>query len=347
MRAGRHGKEEGGTAAGAMAARADGRRPDDLTGEVALVTGGSRGLGLLIARELARRGCRLAIAARDTAELDNAVAGLRAQGAEVTAIACDITAADAPLQLVGAVVERFGRLDILVNNAGIIGVGPVQSTGPDGYEAAWQTMTFAPVRLTLAALPVMQRQEHGRIVNIASIGGKVSVPHLLPYCTAKFGLVGFSEGLRAELGRGPVTVTTVVPGLMRTGSHVHAEFTGHRDAEFTWFSLGASLPLLSMDAERAARRIVEAVRQRRSELILTPLAQVAARAAGLSPGLTGALLSLTRQLVLPAATAENGKPVPGRRLSPVLGSQAFGWLTSLGRAGVRRYNQENQNADEG
>ena len=143
-------------------------------------------------------------------------------------------------------------------------------------------MTMAPVRLALAALPVMRAQGHGRIVTITSIGGKLSVPHLLPYSTAKFAAAGFSEGLRAELGGGPVTVTTVVPGLMRTGSHVRAEFAGRKDQEFTWFSLGASLPLVSMDAERAARQIVAAVAARRPEVFLTPAAQVVGRLAGLA-----------------------------------------------------------------
>jgi short-subunit dehydrogenase len=127
-------------------------------------------------------------------------------------------------------------------------------------------MALAPVRLALAALPVMREQSHGRIVTITSLGGKIAVPHLVPYCAAKFAAVGFSEGLRAELGRDPVTVTTVVPGLMRTGSHVQALFTGQADKEFTWFSLGASLPLVSMDAERAARQIVEGVRRRGAEI---------------------------------------------------------------------------------
>ena len=122
-------------------------------------------------------------------------------------------------------------------------MGPAVSTSPADYEVALATMAMAPVRLALAALPVMRAQGHGRIVTITSIGGKVSVPHLLPYSTAKFAAVGFSEGLRAELGQGPVTITTVVPGLMRTGSHVRAEFAGRREQEFTWFSLGASLPL--------------------------------------------------------------------------------------------------------
>lgn len=231
-------------------------REDDLADEVAVVTGASRGLGLLLATELARRGCRLLLCARDGAELDRAAHRLRETGAQVATVACDIAREEAAGLLVDAAREHYGRLDILISNAGIIRVGPTLSTTPADYEAAMATMAMAPVRLALAALPVMRAQGHGRIVTITSIGGKVSVPHLLPYSTAKFAAVGFSEGLRAELGRGPVTVTTVVPGLMRTGSHVRAEFAGRREQEFTWFSLGASLPLVSMNAERAARQIV-------------------------------------------------------------------------------------------
>jgi len=173
------------------------------------------------------------LCARDIAELNHAATRLRKAGADVTTVACDVTREESAGQLIDAAREHYGRLDILINNAGIIRVGPVQSTSPADYEAALAAMAVAPVRLTLAALPVMQAQGHGRIVTITSIGGKLGVPHLLPYSTAKFAAVGFSEGLRAELGRGPVTVTTVVPGLMRTGSHVQAEFAGRRDQEFT------------------------------------------------------------------------------------------------------------------
>ena len=280
-----------GALAGAAALTAR-RAPDDLRGEVAIVTGASRGLGLLLARELARQGCPLVICARDPAELDRAAAQLREAGADVTAVACDVTDEATPSRLVQAALERHGRLDIVISNAGIIQVGPVQQASPEHFEAALDTMALAPARLALAALPVMRSQGHGRIVTIASIGGKLSVPHLLPYSTAKFAAVGFSEGLRAELGRGPVTVTTVVPGLMRTGSHLQARFTGQAGKEFTWFALGASLPLISMDAERAARQIIGAVRQRRAEVILTPAAQLISRIAGLAPGLTSDALQL-------------------------------------------------------
>ncbi|MBV9792498.1 MAG: SDR family NAD(P)-dependent oxidoreductase [Actinobacteria bacterium] len=314
------------------------RAEDDLRGEVAVVTGASRGLGLLLATELAGRGCRLLICARDEAELDEAAARLRATGAEVATVTCDLTGAGAAERLVEAARERYGRLDIVVANAGIIRVGPVESTTPADYETAVALMALAPVRLALAALPVMQAQGHGRIVTITSIGGKLSVPHLLPYSTAKFAAVGFSEGLRAELGRRPVTVTTVVPGLMRTGSHLNAEFAGRQDEEFTWFGLGASLPVISMDAERAARQIVAGVAQRRPEVLLTPAGQVVSRLAAVSPGLTATVLHAVQNLALPAPDAD-GQAEPGRQLRPSLPEPVYGALTTLGRAAAQRFNQ--------
>jgi short-subunit dehydrogenase len=319
------------------------RAQDDLHGEVAVITGASRGLGLLLARELAGQGCPLVICARDAAELERAAGELRAAGAEVTTVACDVTDEATPQLLIDAAVQRYGRLDILVSNAGVIQVGPVQAAQIGHYETAVNTMALAPARLALTALPVMRRQGHGRIVTIGSIGGKISVPHLLPYSTAKFAAVGFSEGLRAELGRGPVTVTTVVPGLMRTGSHLQARFTGQPSKEFTWFSLGASLPLVSMDAERAARQIIAAVRQRRAEIILTPAGQLVSRAAGIVPGLTSEILHLVQRLALPAPSGEPGTAVAdeaqGHELRPAMGKKAFDRLTTLGRDAASRFNE--------
>ena len=319
------------------------RAQDDLHGEVAVVTGASRGLGLLLARELAGQGCPLVICARDAAELERAADELRAAGAEVTTVACDVTDEATPQLLIDTAVQRYGRLDILVSNAGVIQVGPVQAAQIGHYEMAMNTMALAPARLALTALPVMRRQGHGRIVTIGSIGGKISVPHLLPYSTAKFAAIGFSEGLRAELGRGPVTVTTVVPGLMRTGSHLQARFTGQPSKEFTWFSLGASLPLVSMDAERAARQIIAAVRQRRAEIILTPAGQLVSRAAGIVPGLTSEILHLVQRLALPTPSGEPGAAVAdeaqGHELRPAMGKKTFDRLTTLGQAAASRFNE--------
>jgi short-subunit dehydrogenase len=329
------------TTAARLASR---RGRDDIRGEVAVVTGASRGLGLVLARELARRACPLVICARDGDELERAAAELRASGTEVTTVVCDVGDEASAQLLVDTAIERYGRLDILLSNAGVIQVGPVPALRVTDFEAALATMALAPMRLALAALPVMRRQGHGRIVTITSIGAKVSVPHLLPYSMAKFAALGFSEGLRAELGRAPVTVTTVVPGLMRTGSHLQARFTGQADKEFTWFSLGASLPLISMDAERAARQIIEAIRARRAEIILTPAGQVVSRLADLAPGLTSEVLHQVQRLALPAPARHAGPPAPGRDLNPAIPRQAFDRLTALGRSAARRFNERRPDA---
>jgi short-subunit dehydrogenase len=312
-------------------------RSGDLAGEVALVTGASRGLGLLLARELARRSVKLVICARDEAELERAAGWLRGSGADVTTVACDVTEETAPQRLVQTALDRYGKLDILISNAGIITVAGIEGTGAADFRTAVEVMTLAPVRLTLAALEVMRKQQHGRIVTIASVGGKVSVPRLLPYSVAKFGELAFSEGLRAELGPGPISVTTVVPGLMRTGSQLHAWFGDRPASEYTWFSLAASLPLVSMDAERAARRIVTAAGAGRPEVILTPLAQIAARGAAISPGLTGALLHLTHQML--PTPGDQQQMTPGRQLRPVINDRVFAWLTTLSRRAAQRFNQ--------
>lgn len=334
--------------AGAVALAAGRRRRqrvDDISGEVAIVTGASRGLGLLLATELAHRSCKLLICARDADELERAAVRLRETGAEVEAMTCDVTSEDAARQLVDAARQHYGRLDIVISSAGIIRVGPVQSTTAADYEEALAVMALAPARLALAALPVMQEQGHGRIVTIASIGGKISVPHLLPYSTAKFAAVGFSEGLRAELGSGPVTVTTVVPGLMRTGSQERAEFAGQREREYTWFALGASLPLVSMDAERAARQIVDGIAARRPEILLTPAGQVAARLADLAPGLTTAVLHTIGRVALPEPA--DGDAVAGEDLRPAMPTKAFSVLTSMGRAASARFNELSRKPEEG
>ncbi|MGH3401410.1 MAG: SDR family NAD(P)-dependent oxidoreductase [Streptosporangiaceae bacterium] len=252
-------------------------------------------------------------------------------------MACDLAEEDAAQHLIDAALRHFGQIDILVNNAGVIRVGPLASAGPPDFEAALGIMTMAPVRATYAALPHMRARQHGRIVNISSIGGKVSVPHLLPYSVAKFGAVAFSEGLRAELGSGPVTVTTVVPGLMRTGSQERAEFGGRREAEYTWFALAASLPLLSMDAEQAGRQIVAAITQRRAEVILTPAGQLVARSAAIAPSLTAAALHLATAL-LPSSEGSRSQAT-GLNLRPAMSSALFGWLTAQGRRAAERFNE--------
>jgi NAD(P)-dependent dehydrogenase (short-subunit alcohol dehydrogenase family) len=312
-------------------------RRRSLSTGVALVTGGSRGLGLLIARELAARGFRLAICARDGSELATAEADLAGRGAEVLTAVCDMADRGQVDDLVRSVIDRYGQLDLLVNNAGVIEVGPVTAMTVDDFAAAHDIMFWGPLYATLAALPQLRRQHRGRIINITSIGGKISAPHLLPYNCAKFAAVGLSEGLRAELAGSGVTVTTVVPGLMRTGSHLRAFFKGDQRKEFAWFAVAASLPGLSMNARRAARRAVRAGLAGRAELVLTPAAWLAIRAQALFPGATVAALGVVQRL-LPAAEHPTSS-LAGVDASSEADSRLLRGLTVLGRSAARRYHQ--------
>jgi short-subunit dehydrogenase len=326
-----------GTAAALIGARRLLAPEPDLFGAVAIVTGGSRGLGFLIARELAREGCRLAICARDADELERARADLERRGAEVIAIRCDVADPVASANLVTETERRLGPLDILVNNASIIQVAPIDALGVKEFQQALAVNFWGTVHPTLAALPGMRARRRGRIVNIASIGGKVSVPHLLPYGAAKFATVGFSEGLAAELARDGVHVTTVVPGLMRTGSYLHAEFEGQAPKEFTWFALGSTLPGISMDAERAARRVVRALKRREFEPILSPPAQILARVHGLFPGAVIGALALVNWL-LPRGGVGT-QHARGLELQRASGAGVLHLATSLGRAAARRFHE--------
>jgi NAD(P)-dependent dehydrogenase (short-subunit alcohol dehydrogenase family) len=292
----------------AVAARAlRRRRPIRFRDRVVVITGGSRGLGLLMARELAAQGARLAILARDPGELDLARRELAALGGHrVLALPCDVGDRDEVRWAIDAAVERFGRLDVLINNAGTIQVGPLEHMTIEDFEEALRVHFWGPLYATLAAIPHLRRRGNGRIVNIASIGGKIAVPHLVPYSASKFALVGLSDGLRAELAQEGIYVTTVCPGLMRTGSHVNALFKGRRAEELAWFAISDSLPLTSMAGRRAARRIVEACKYGEPHLILTNQARAAVLAATLAPNVTARLLEAVARL-LPAPAGEDGQ----------------------------------------
>jgi NAD(P)-dependent dehydrogenase (short-subunit alcohol dehydrogenase family) len=307
----------------------------DFGGAVVVVTGGSRGLGLALAREFGRLDARVAICARDPEELLHARDDLLHRGVPVMAVPCDVTRPAELEALMDAVAERWGRIDVLVNNAGIIQVGPVDTMTLEDFQQAMATNFWATLHGTRAVLPIMRSQGGGRIVNIASIGGKVSVPHLLPYSASKFALVGLSEGLRSELGRDGILVTTVCPGLMRTGSPRHATFKGRHRAEYAWFSIADSLPGISMDVARAARQIVRACRDGVAEVVLSAPAKVTARIHALAPGLVAGVLGLANRL-LPAPGGVGSRGVPGHASTSAL---APSWLTALGDEAARRHNQ--------
>src|SRR3954470_10920579 len=306
-----------------------------MRGKVVLITGGSRGLGLALAREMAAAGARLAICGRDVESLERARASLARVGAEVIAVPCDVTDRDSVQELVEEVHRGLGPVDVLINNAGVIEVGPAETMSVADYEEALGTNFWGMLYPTLAVLPDMRKRRAGRIVNITSIGGKLGIPHQLPYSASKFAAVGFSQGLRAEVAAEGIKVVTVVPGLMRTGSPRNAIFRGRHRAEYAWFSISDSLPGLSISVERAARRIVEACRRGDAEVLFPAVAKVAAVANALAPGFTANVLGMVDRLLPAASTADGSRHTGAESQSWISPS----WLTRLGDRAARRYNQ--------
>lgn len=311
------------------------QRGDDLRGQTVVITGSSRGLGLALAQEFARHGAKIVLCARNERELVRARQQVERLGADVSAVTADVSRPEQAEHLINAARQHFGRVDILVNNAGVMSVGPLESHSLDDFREAMDVIFWGMVQPTLAVLPTMMERGRGKIVNITSVGGRISMPHMLPYSCAKFATVGFSEGLHAELKKHGIHVLTVVPGLMRTGSHLHAEFKGKHEHEYGWFAVGATNPLLSVSAEHAAKQIVKATRRNRSDLVIGWQTRALLQAHGASPGLAAEALALVNRL-MPGTEDGRGEKKRGRDIESKVARSP---LTALGRRAARRYNQ--------
>jgi NAD(P)-dependent dehydrogenase (short-subunit alcohol dehydrogenase family) len=324
-----------GIASGVLATRVFRSDRYDVTGKTVFVSGGSRGLGLILAREFANRGAKVAISARDPEALERAATDLRSRTDDVLALQTDITMREEAEAALSQIRRQFGPIDILVNNAGTICVGPLEVMTINEFRDSLNTHFWGPYFMTMAVLPEMRQRRQGRIVNISSIGGKISVPHLLPYCVGKFALTGFSEGLRSASRKDNIRVTTVCPGLMRTGSPRNALFKGNNEAEYAWFSISDALPMLSMSAERAARRIISACIRGDAEVVLSAPAKFAVKMNALFPGMTSDVLSLVNDL-LPSADPSEREVRTGRQS---FSSVSPSWITALNEQAAKSNNQ--------
>jgi len=233
------------------------------------------------------------------------------------------------------VTAELGPVEVLINNAGTISVGPMETMTPEDFDDAMKTHFYGPLAMTQAVLPDMRRMGRGRIVNISSLGGEIPVPHMLPYVASKFALTGLSQGLRAELMKDGIAVTTVCPGLLRTGSPYNAFFKGKNRSEMTWFTLLDSLPPFSMNADRAARCILRAARFGRAHVTLTMMGKIAARTHGLFPGLVSDQMGLVNRL-LPAAGGIGTRRARGK---DSLSRIASSFLTILTQRAARMNNE--------
>ncbi|KAA3436631.1 SDR family NAD(P)-dependent oxidoreductase [Rufibacter hautae] len=281
----------------ALRARARRKQEFSFTDRTVLITGGSRGLGLVLARMFAEQGAKIAICSRTQHQLDAAREELEAGGATVLAFNCDVSDQGQVKAMIREITDRLGPVEVLINNAGIIAAGPLEEMTVEDFKAAMDIHYYGSLYTMLEVIPEMKARGEGRIVNIASVGGKVSVPHLVPYSGSKFALVGMSEGFRSELIKDGVYVTTINPGLMRTGSARNAFVKGQNEKEYTAFALMDANPLISLAADKAARDIINACRYGKSEVTLGLNAKFISMLHGLFPGTTSDLMGLVNMFL--------------------------------------------------
>jgi short-subunit dehydrogenase len=316
------------------------RRPQySFEDRTVLITGGSRGLGLVLARQLVKAGARVAICARDSEELRRAKIELTRSGGSVLEFTCDVSDREQVQHMIWQIHQLYGPIDVLINNAGVIQVAPMETMVLEDYEEAMRIHFWGPLYLTLAVWESMKQRRSGRIANITSIGGKISVPHLLPYSASKFALVGFSEGLRAESEQYNIRVTTVCPGLMRTGSPRNAIFKSRHRDEYAWFTILDSLPVISIHAERAARQILRGIQQGRAEVYPGLPSKIAIPFHGLFPGLTSMLMALMNRLLPKPGGIGTHRASGAHSRSPMTRS----WLTHLSDQAALKNNEIHTN----
>lgn len=322
-----------GLAFGAAYAASRARNRFSFANRVVVITGGSRGLGLVMGRMLAREGAKLAICAPDADELGRAKAELGG-GTEVLALPCDVSASSEALAFIRTVENHYGRIDVLINNAGKIVVGPLEAMSLGDYREMMDTNFYGAVHTVLAALPGMLGRGEGRILNLSSVGGLVPGPHLGPYTASKYALNGFSEALRAELGPKGIVTTVVCPGEIRTGAHLASEFRGDVEAEYAWFTSSDVMPGYALSAEAVARAALGACRAGRAVEVVGWPAKLSALSHALSPSLALWFDGLMN-MALPEPDG-SGRRVKGEHVDP---SGVPAPLRRLGDEAARRNNE--------
>lgn len=239
----------------------------------ALITGGSSGLGLAIARELVVAGAKVALVARDAARLAQAVASLQVPAVQTLAIAADITQQSDVDRLAAQVQQQWGSLDLLVNCAGKSSRGKIEETTPEQFQALWELNFLAAVRCTRAMLPLLL-QSRGHVVQIGSLAAKSTARFLGAYPAGKFALAAYSQQLRLELGERGLHVLLVCPGPIArddAGNRYDAEST---DLPEEARRPGGGVKLKGIPPERLAKQILRACERRQPELIVPARARL-------------------------------------------------------------------------
>jgi len=211
--------------------------------KVAIVTGGTQGIGRATALTLAREGAAVAIAAREQERLDRTAAEIRAAGGRVAAIKADVSQAADCERVVAEAVKAFGRLDILINNAGTSATGEFAAASDAVWQADFDLKLFAAIRLARLAIPHMKRQGGGRIVNLTNIGAKQPRAKSMPTTVTRAAGLAFTKALSKELAPDNILVNTVCIGLVRAGQHEARAARQGVDLEQLYAAMGKDIPL--------------------------------------------------------------------------------------------------------
>ncbi len=197
--------------------------PSSLQNKVAVVTGGSRGIGFAIARKLASMAATVVICGRNQSELQQTAASISSQGSRCEGLACDVTSLRSVEQFAHSVFSKFGRIDILVNNAGIGAFsGPLHTLSPEDWDRVVNTNLRAVYYTIRAFAPKMIEQNSGDIINISSIASKNALPNGAVYSASKWGLNGLTYSVAEELRSHNIRVSVVCPGSVDTDLSPHA-----------------------------------------------------------------------------------------------------------------------------
>ena len=248
------------------------RDPSDLTGQVAVVTGATSGIGAATARSLAAAGAKVVVSGRREDRLATLAAELEADGREVRAVVADLGTNEGAQAVVDAAITAFGRLDVLVNNAGVMFLSPIDDADPADWDAMIRVNLLGVMYASRAALPHMRQQKSGHIVNVSSVSGRFAGPTQGGYNASKWGVNGFSEALRREVHQDGIKVTLIEPGIVAT------ELTDHipHEATKTRYEgiVGQMEPLQSEDVAASIRFVVSQPRRVSiNEVLIRPLDQ--------------------------------------------------------------------------
>ncbi len=248
------------------------RDPSDLTGQVAVVTGATSGIGAATARALAAAGAKVVISGRREDRLASLATELEKDGREVRSVAADLGTNEGAQAVVDAAISAFGRLDVLVNNAGVMFLSPIDDADPADWDAMIRVNLLGVMYASRAALPQMRQQKSGHIVNVSSVSGRFAGPTQGGYNASKWGVNGFSEALRREVHQDGIKVTLIEPGIVAT------ELTDHipHEATKTRYEgiVGQMEPLESEDIAESIRFVVSQPRRVSiNEVLIRPLDQ--------------------------------------------------------------------------